>query len=195
MTQSNMSVARKAMIESQLRTSGVNDEFVLARMAAVAREDYVPDAARSMAYMDRAVPLGSGRFLSSPLVHGRLLAEAAPKQDDRLLVVEGGSSYLADLARPLVSELDTLPAEKAVGASRKRKSYSLILIDGAIEDLPDSLAKQLEEGGRIVTGLVLRGVTRLATGRKVAGTVSLQPLAEIGIPVLHEFDKPKVWSF
>ncbi len=195
MTQSNMSVARKAMIESQLRTSGVNDEFVLARMAAVAREDYVPDAARSMAYMDRAVPLGSGRFLSSPLVHGRLLAEAAPKQDDRLLVVEGGTSYLADLARPLVSELDTLPPEKAVGASRKRKSYSLILIDGAIEDLPDSLAKQLEEGGRIVTGLVLRGVTRLATGRKVAGTVSLQPLAEIGIPVLHEFDKPKVWSF
>jgi len=195
MTQSNMFVARKAMIESQLRTSGVNDEFVLARMAAVAREDYVPDAARSMAYMDRAVPLGSGRFLSSPLVHGRLLAEAAPKQDDRLLVVEGGTSYLADLARPLVSELDTLPPEKAVGASRKRKSYSLILIDGAIEDLPDSLAKQLEEGGRIVTGLVLRGVTRLATGRKVAGTVSLQPLAEIGIPVLHEFDKPKVWSF
>jgi protein-L-isoaspartate(D-aspartate) O-methyltransferase len=46
-----------------------------------------------------------------------------------------------------------------------------------------------------VTGLVLRGVTRLATGRKVAGQVTLRPLAEIGIPVLAEFDRPKEWSF
>ncbi len=195
MTQSNMSVARKTMIESQLRTSGINEEFVLARMAAVAREDYVPEAAKSMAYMDRAVPLGAGRFLPSPLVHGMLLTEAAPKQDDRALVVEGGTSYLADLARPLVGQLETVSADKAAGTSRKRKTFSLIIIDGAIEELPDSLAKQLEEGGRIVTGLVLRGVTRLAIGRKVAGAVSLQPLAEIGIPILHEFDKPKAWSF
>lgn len=195
MTQSNMSSARKAMIDSQLRTSGVNQEFVLARMAAVARENYVPEAAKAMAYMDRAVPLGEGRFLPSPLVHGLMLGEAAPKSDDRALVVEGGSSYLSDLTRPLVKELDSVSADKAAGANRKRKTYSLILIDGAVEELPDALTKQLQEGGRIVTGLVLRGVTRLATGCKVAGVVSLQPLTDIGIPVLHEFDRPKAWSF
>lgn len=194
MTQ-NMSPARKAMIDSQLRTSGVNQEFVLARMAAVAREEYVPEAAKAMAYMDRAIPLGGGRFLASPLVHGVMLAEAAPKPDDRVLVVEGGTSYLADLARPLVERLDSISASDASGTNRKRKTYSLILIDGAIEELPDSLAKQLEDGGRIVAGLVLRGVTRLAIGRKIAGSVTLQPLAEIGIPVLHEFDRPKAWSF
>jgi len=194
MTQ-NMSPARKAMIDSQLRTSGVNQEFVLARMAAVAREEYVPEAAKAMAYMDRAIPLGGGRFLASPLVHGVMLAEAAPKPDDRVLVVEGGTSYLADLARPLVERLDSVSASDASSTNRKRKTYSLILIDGAIEELPDSLAKQLEDGGRIVAGLVLRGVTRLAIGRKIAGSVTLQPLAEIGIPVLHEFDRPKAWSF
>ncbi len=194
MTQ-NIPSARKAMIDSQLRTSGVNQEFVLARMAAVPRENYVPEAAKAVAYMDRAVPVGEGRFLSSPLAHGMLLAEAAPTPDDRVLVVEGGTSYLADLVKPLVAELTSISAEEAAGASRKRKTYSLILVDGAIEELPDALAKQLEEGGRMVTGLLLRDVTRLATGRKVAGSVSLQPLAEIGIPVLHEFDKPKAWSF
>ena len=194
MTQ-NISPARKAMIDSQLRTSGVNQEYVLARMAAVPREDYVPESAKAMAYMDRAVPLGEGRFLSSPLVHGLMLAEAAPKPDDRVLVVEGGSSYLADLVTPLVAELDSISAEKAAGTSRMRKTYSLVLVDGAVEELPASLAKLLEDGGRVITGLMLRGVTRLATGRKIAGSVSLQPLAEIGIPVLHEFDKPKAWSF
>lgn len=192
---SYISPARKAMIDSQLRTSGVNQEFVLARMAAVPREDYVPETAKAVAYMDRAVPLGDGRFLSSPLVHGMMLAEAAPKTDDRVLVVEGGSSYLADLVKPMVAELDSIPADKAAGAGRKRKTYSLVLVDGAVEELPATVSRMLDEGGRIVTGLVLRGVTRLAGGRKIAGSVSLQPLAEIGIPVLHEFDKPKAWSF
>ena len=55
--------ARKAMIDSQLRTSGVNAEFVLRRMAAVARERFVPESARGFAYIDRAISLGGGRYL------------------------------------------------------------------------------------------------------------------------------------
>lgn len=195
MTQFDMTSARKAMIDSQLRTSGVNEPFVLARMNAVPREEFVPESAKAVAYMDRAIPLGEGRFLPSPLVHGKMLAEAAPRSDDRVLVVESGSSYLAELVRPLVAELDTISAEKAAGKGSSRKTYSIILIDGAIEELPASLAKRLEENGRVVTGLVSRGVTRLASGRKVAGAVALQPQAEIGIPVLNQFDKPKGWSF
>lgn len=195
MTETELPAARKAMIDSQLRTSGVNEPFVLARMAAVAREDFVPAAARAIAYIDRAVPLGEGRFLAAPLVHGRMLAEAQPKPADTALVVDGGCGYLAELLRPLVSKLDTTPAEDAADSRRGRKSYSLVLVDGAIEQLTDALVARLEDGGRIVTGLVERGVTRLAVGRKVAGTVTLQPLADIGMPVLHAFDRPKEWSF
>ena len=61
--------------------------------------------------------------------------------------------------------------------------------------LPDALAARVEDAGRLVTGLVERGVTRLATGRKAAGAVALLPLAEMGIPVLAEFAAPKRWSF
>lgn len=195
MTENSMSTARKAMIDSQLRTSGVNAPFVLARMGAVAREDYVPESARAIAYMDRAIPLGAGQFLSAPLVHGMMLSEARPGLEDSVLIVESGSGYLAELARPLVAKLDTISAKEAAAGPKGRKTYSLILIDGAIEQLPESLAKRLEDGGRIVTGLVLRGVTRLATGRKIAGSVALQPLAELGIPILPEFDRAKEWSF
>ncbi|MBE5074318.1 protein-L-isoaspartate O-methyltransferase [Erythrobacteraceae bacterium E2-1 Yellow Sea] len=183
------------MIDSQLRTSGVNEEFVLARMNAVPREDFVPDEVKPVAYMDRAVPLGNGRFLSAPLVHGKLLAEARPTADDSVLVVEGGTAYLAELARPLVGSLDTVSAADAAAGKVKRKNYTLMLIDGAVETLPDSLTKRLAEDGRIVTGMVTRGVTRLAAGRKVGGQVALQTLAELGIPVLHDFDQLKGWSF
>lgn len=195
MTQFEMSAPRKAMIDSQLRTSGVNEDFVLARMGAVPREEFVPESARDVAYIDRAIPLGDGNFLAAPLVHGKMLAEAAPKTDDTVLVVESGSAYLTELVRPLVASVETTTAEEAAAKSSKRKSFSLILVDGAIEDLPDSLVKRLDENGRIVTGTVTRGVTRLASGRKVAGQVVLQPLGEIGIPVLHAFAKKKEWSF
>ncbi len=183
------------MIDSQLRTSGVNEPFVIARMGIVAREDFVPSSAKAIAYMDRAIPLGDGAFLAAPIVHGKMLAEARPGLDDSVLVVENGSAYLAELVKPLVSKFDTKSVEEIVGSNKGRKTYSLILIDGAIEELPDTLAKRLEDNGRIVTGVVERGITRLATGRKVAGNVVLQPLADIGIPVLRAFDKPKEWSF
>ena len=191
---SGSEAARRAMIDSQLRTSGVNEPWVLAAMARVPREDFVPEAARAAAYIDRAVPLGGGRFLAAPLVQGMMLSEARPTAEDQALLVGDGNGYLAALLRPLVGSLDAIdPAE---AATKKRKgSYSLIVVDGAIEELPAVLAAQLAEGGRIVTGLVLRGVTRLAAGRKAAGEVALLPLAEIGIPALPEFAAPKRWSF
>src|SRR3569623_2028862 len=134
------------MIDSQLRTSGVNAGFVLERMGAVPRENFVPEGARAHAYVDRAVALGGGRFLAAPLVQGRMLEEAAPALSDRALVVDGGSGYLPAL---------------------------------------------LADDARSVTGLLVRGITKLATGRKSAGAVALIPLAEMGIPVLPEFAAPK----
>ncbi|WP_394730273.1 protein-L-isoaspartate O-methyltransferase [Altererythrobacter sp. GH1-8] len=183
------------MIDSQLRTSGINDPWVLARMAAVPREDFVPDAQRDFAYMDRAVPVGDGEYLAAPVVHGMMLTESAPRRDDRVLVVESGTGYLAELLRPLVESLETRSADEIAGSKSARKTFSLILVDGAIEELGDGLAKRLEEGGRIVTGLNQRSVTRLAVGRKIAGSVTLQPVADIGIPVLRAFAKAKSWSF
>ena len=186
--------ARRAMIDSQLRTSGVNEEFVLARMMAVPREDFLPADKASVAYIDRAVLLGDAGHLAAPLFYGKLVLEAAPRADDRVLVVSGGTPYLAALLRPLVADLTEITAAEAVGSSGPAQ-YSLIVIDGAIEQLPEGLAAQLVDGGRVVTGLVLRQVTRLASGRKVAGQVNLAPVEDLGIPVLHAFDAPKGWSF
>jgi protein-L-isoaspartate(D-aspartate) O-methyltransferase len=186
--------ARRAMIDSQLRTSGVNEPWVLAAMARVPREDFVPENARAAAYIDRAVPLGDGRFLAAPLVHGMMLTEARPTLDDAALLVGDGKGYLAALLGPLVGSLAAIEPGKAA-TGRGKGGYSLTVVDGAIEQLPAALAARLDEGGRIVTGLVLRGVTRLAAGRKAAGEVALLPLAEIGIPILPEFAAPKRWSF
>jgi len=186
--------ARHAMIVSQLRTSGVNEPWVLAAMASVAREDFVPAAMRDAAYIDRAIALGDGRFLAAPLVHARMLAEAAPKPTDKALLVGDAQGYLAALLRPLVGSLDCVDPAAVSGLSGQG-DYTLVIIDGAVEVLPETLGAQLVEGGRIVTGQVVRGVARLAAGCKAAGGVSLLPLAELGVPPLPEFAAPKCWSF
>lgn len=187
--------ARRAMVDSQLRTSGVNARFVLERMLTVPREDFVPENARGTAYMDRAIRLENGGFLPAPVFHGMLLEEASPRVEDKVVVVDGGSGYLTELVRPLVAEVETITAEAAAKGDVQTDDATLLLIDGAIEHLPAMLAGSLADGGRVVTGLVDRGVTRLATGRKVAGSLGLLPLAETGIPRLGQFDKPTGWTF
>ncbi|HEY6815215.1 MAG TPA: protein-L-isoaspartate O-methyltransferase [Croceibacterium sp.] len=186
--------ARRSMIDSQLRTSGVNAEPVLRRMAEVARENFVPEAARGFAYIDRAIALDGGHQLAAPVVHGMMLQEARPGRDDMLLLVDGGSGYLAELLRPMVGSLEVLlPAD--AGTPHDGGNFTLLVIDGAVEQLPAALVARLVDGGRVVSGLVENGITRLAIGRKAAGALALLPLAELGIPVLPEFAAPKGWSF
>ena len=199
MTMTNTSIttdsaaARKAMIDSQLRTSGVNEEFVLARMIAVPRENFLPQDKAALAYIDRSVRVEGGA-LASPLFYGKALLEAVPTREDKALVVEGGSGYLAALLEPIVASVTTVSATDAA-AGKVDGSYSLIMIDGAIEELPQALADAMADGGRIVSGLLLRQVTRLASGRKIVGQVALLPVEDLGIPVLGAFEAPRKWSF
>ena len=195
LTPSATHAARKAMIDSQLRTSGVNEEFALARMMAVPREDFLPADKAELAYIDRSVSLGTDAHLASPLFYGKLLLEAAPRKDDSVLIVEGGTGYLAELVRPLVASVTTVSVEDAAKGALPEGRFSLILVDGAVEQLPEAFADALEDGGRAVSGLLLRAVTRLASGRKVAGQLTLEPVEDIGVPVLTAFNRPKGWTF
>ena len=187
--------ARRAMIDSQLRTSGINRSAVLAAMAAVPREDHVPAAARGHAYIDRAIPLEGGRALPAPLVQAAMLAQALPQPGERALVVSAGSGYLAALVEAMGASVEVIDAADAVAGKARSGGFDLLLIDGAVEALPDPLVAVLRDGGRVVTGLVRGAVTSLATGRKAGGKAALTTRAEMGIPVLREFAAAKSWSF
>jgi len=184
--------ARRAMIESQLRVSGVNDLTILAAFAALTREDYVPEAARSVAYMDRAVPLGDGTVLAPALTHGQMLTAAEPVMADTVLVIGKPGAYLAALVAQLAGSVTVAAPDGNWGAAAP---YSLILIDGAIEAAPETLGAVLADHGRVVTGLIERGVTRLAIGRCVAGELLFTRLAEADFSALPEFAAKKSWSF
>lgn len=185
----DLGAARRAMIDSQLRVSGVNDPAILAAFATIAREDFVPPARRALAYADRAVPLDGSTVLAPALTHGQMLVAAAPTATDTVLVISR-SGYLAALAGTLAGSVTcTTPDSIPVGP------FSLVLVDGAVDHVPAALAATLAEGGRLVSGLVDRGVARLAYGRKIQGEIALAPLGDADFAVLPEFTQKPGWSF
>lgn len=194
--------ARRAMVDSQLRVSGVNDPAILAAFAAEPREDHVPEAARAIAYIDRAVPLGNGAVLAPALTHGQMLTAAEPVAADHVLVIGRPGTYLAALVARLGAKVtvaaphgDGRDGDGSGGDWAIAAPYSLVLIDGAIGQVPPALVAVLADQGRVVTGLIERGVARLAIGRRVLGDLVLTSLGEADFAVLPEFAAKKSWSF
>lgn len=200
---------RHAMVASQLRTTAVNDPRVVAAMARVPREAFVPVEARAVAYRDTAVPLGRGRAANPPMSTGRLLTEACLAPADRVLLIGAAGGYTAAILAELVASVVAVESDAILAAlardaladtpavtlvegplqagNPERGPYDVLVIDGAVERLPEALLAQVKPGGRVVTGLVDHGVTRLAAGRTSAGGFGLTDFADADCVVLPGF--------
>ncbi|MFD1788753.1 protein-L-isoaspartate O-methyltransferase [Sphingomonas floccifaciens] len=208
--------ARAAMVVSQLRTSAVSDPRVIAAMAEVPREAFVATDAAELAYRDRPVPLGSGREQNAPLATGRLLTAAELSPADRVLLIGAGRGYTAAVLAELVgsvvaveSEAELADAARAALAGRgnvtvvqapltegapDQAPYDVLIVDGAVEQLPEALLAQVRTGGRVLSGLIDGGVARLASGVKSDGFV-LVPFADIDCVTLPGFERPRAFHF
>jgi len=216
MTEHNFEHMRRAMVASTLRTTGVNDPRVLAAIGAVPRERFVPEERIPAAYADINVPLGGGRELNSPMALGRMLNEASPQEGERALVIGAATGYAAAVLARLVGstvalEEDPGLAERARTALkgsgvwfvegpltegyRDRAPYDLILIDGAVEYVPQAIIDQLVDGGRLATALLESGVSRIAIGRRAGEGFGLASMADSAAAILPGFRRPKTFSF
>ena len=208
----DFAAARAAMVESQLRPQGVSDPAVVRAMASVPREKFLPEHSRALAYVDRAVTIGGGRFLAAPTALGQLLTQMVPEPGQRALVVGAGSGYSAAVLAALgldVVAVESSPelAAKARGLGitiieapleaghRDGAPYDRILIDGAVEAIPDVIVGQLADGGYLGTALLDRGVTRLIVGRKSGGAFGYLSIGDAGVPALPGFSRPKAFIF
>jgi protein-L-isoaspartate(D-aspartate) O-methyltransferase len=194
MTSADFEAARAAMVASQLRTNAVTDLRVLDAMGSVPREYYVPEAFRAAAYSDVQIPMGDGCALNPPMTTGRLLNEARIVAGDSVLIVGSASGYVAAVVAAIGAEVSIASAEAAtkgdVGCP-----YDVIIIDGAVEQVPDALIAALKPSGRLVTGLSENTVTRLAAGRKGGSGFGLVAFADADIAILPEFARPRVFAF
>ena len=216
MTEHSFEPMRRAMVASQLRTTGVNDPRVVAAMGEVPREDFVPDERRALAYADALVPLGNGRALNPPMALGRMLTEARLVGGERALVIGAGTGYSAALLARLAGTVVALEEDAGLAGFAKealagtgvelakgplakgwpgRAPYDFILIDGAVEHVPQAIVDQVADGGQVSFAVVDRGVTRLAIGRVVEGAFGITIYADAAAAILPGFEKPRNFSF
>ena len=200
------------MVESQLRPVGVTDPAVLQAMGSVERERFVPEDARTLAYADRTLLISGGRSMSDPAVLGQLLTQMAPAKGERALVVGAATGYSAAVLAAIGCEVVALECSAEL-AGRARElgieavegpleaghaagaPYNLILIDGAVEEIPDSIIEQLADGGRLGGALSERGTTRLIVGQKVGGGFGHLSIGDAGAAPLPGFSRSKGFRF
>jgi protein-L-isoaspartate(D-aspartate) O-methyltransferase len=217
--------ARRMMVEGQVRTYDVSDTRVLAALLEIPRENFVPADRQAVAYLDRdlaVVDMAAGkprRFLLKPAVLARLIQEAEVMPTDHVLDVgcAGGysSAVLSRLAARVVAveedpELANAARERlaAAGAANvtivsgpltagapSQAPFDVILLNGAAEILPQSLTRQLKDGGRLagVFGRVPAG--RATIFRAISGHLTGYPVFDAAAPMLPGFAKPAEFVF
>jgi protein-L-isoaspartate(D-aspartate) O-methyltransferase len=191
--------ARDRLVE-ELRTA-VADERVLAAIATVPREAFVPEELRARAYENTALPIGHGQTISQPLVVARMteLLRLAPR--DRVLDVGTGSGYHAALLARLAAHVWTIerhPQLSEAAAAHLRavgiENVTAIVGDGsrglpdeapfdainvaaaAWPEVPPALERQLAPGGRLVAPVGASG-QRLVLVERDAGGAGLRRVA------------------
>jgi protein-L-isoaspartate(D-aspartate) O-methyltransferase len=162
------------MVERQLRRRGITDERVLAAMARVPRELFVPESLRDSAYEDSALPIGYGQTISQPYIVGVICSLLGLSGSERVLDVGTGSGYQAAVLAALAAEVVTIEripelAERARAAldaagyenvevrigdgalgAPDKAPFDGIAVAAAAPKIPDALYDQLAEGGRLV---------------------------------------------
>lgn len=168
----DLTPARQRMLA--LLRSRLRDERVIAAMAAVPRERFVPEHLRSRAYDDGPLPIGEGQTISQPLIVALMTEALALRPDDRVFEVGTGSGFQAAVLSKLVREVVTverLPhllerarqVLAALGCANvrayaagemlgwaDRAPYDAIIVTAAAPHVPRVLIDQLKDGGRLV---------------------------------------------
>ncbi len=177
-------LARKLMVDNQLRTHHVTERRILAVMGRVPRELFVSEARRSIAYIDDIQPLGAtaARFMAPPSLFAKLVQLAEVQAGDDILDIGAGSGYsvavLAGLgANVLGLEEDAGLVTSAnanlvsLGVTNGRVApggiadasglYEVIVLEGAVETVPPTLFGRLKDGGRLVA-MIRQGAVAVA---------------------------------
>lgn len=216
----NVEQARFNMIEQQIRTWSVLDPTVLALLAVVRREDFVPAAYRALAFVDCEVPLPGGQCMLAPKVEARLLQELNLQRHERVLEVGAGSGFMAALlahrTRSVLS-LELVPSLATMAGSNLQRAgitnakvrvadgarglpddapFDAIVLSGSTHAVPQALLQQLSDGGRLVAMVGDEPVMRAVCVRRLADSrFETRDLFDTVAPRLRNFDEPSRFTF
>lgn len=211
---------RLRMVDNQLRANKVTNERLVDAMSSVPREAFVPPALRGVAYVDEDLQLFPGRYLLEPMVFARLVQALEISADDIVLDVACGLGYSSAVLARLAGTVVALEDDAArVGQANevlsncgvdnavvvegplpegypKQQPYDAILINGAVDQVPQTLIAQLADGGRL--GAVIAkpgGLGRAAIWERFGDSTAERWLFDAGTPKLEAFSREVSFTF
>jgi protein-L-isoaspartate(D-aspartate) O-methyltransferase len=210
----NLELARRNMIEQQVRPWDVLDERVLEALAAVRREDFVPPAYRNLAFADLDLPLGHGEVMLRPVLEGRLLQAAAPQPEERVLEIGTGSGFFTACLARLAGEVTSveqhaefveaararlhaanvrnarLELGEAVRTWRATQPFDVMVVTGAVHALPPHWGDWIRPGGRLVAIVGESPAQRAVRCTRTAAGLATEELFETDVPYLRHAEPP-----
>ncbi len=211
--------ARIAMVDGQVRPSDVTLYPVIDAMLKVPREAYVPDDMRPLAYVGKHIDLKNGGVVLAPRILAKMLESLNIKQDEMVLDIGIGLGYsaaviarlaeaviaveenseLASVAETTLSEQSADNAVVHVGplveGAAEHGPYDVIVVEGGVQVLPDSLLSQLKVGGRIAAIFMDGPSGQCRIGVRTAAGISWDTVFDATAPVLSGFSAEKTFSF
>ncbi len=214
--------ARQSMIDSQIHPMGVISEPLLEAFGEVPREEFVSDGQDGICYADEDLEISEDRYLMEPSVLARLIQAADPKKDDVALTIGSGIGYNAAILSHLVSTVVALEEDQGLidkaqaswdkltycniagikgaltSGAPNNAPYDIIVINGAVCEIPIALKNQLSVGGRLVA-LVKSAGQSVARATLIQQTkedaFSERVLFDAGTPYLKGFEPKKEFVF
>ncbi len=212
-------IARRNMVDSQIRPNNVTEERLIGAMAALPREAFLPSEYQGVAYIDDAVPLGNRRHMMAPMVMARLVEATSPASQDLALVIGCATGYEAAVLSYLVGtvvavesdagmvqqaaqtltglEIDTVAVVE--GDLDKgypdQAPYDVIFFNGAVADIPDGISRQLAEGGRLIAVVSGDGPGKAQRVTNYRGGLSSQDVFDANTPLLPGFEREQTFVF
>jgi protein-L-isoaspartate(D-aspartate) O-methyltransferase len=218
----DFAAARRMMVDGQIRTADVTDPRIIAAFLAVPRERFVAPSMSALAYLDFDAPAAdgpSGRRLLKPMVLAKMIQAAQIGEDERVLIVGCASGYPVAIVSPLAGSVVGLEEEPALAARASDNAaaltlpnieivrgplaagwpaggpYDVILAAGCIEILPDTLTRQLRDGGRLVCVRGGSPAPKATIYRADDGNISGRPIFDATAPMLPGFSAAPAFVF
>ncbi|EBA05842.1 protein-L-isoaspartate O-methyltransferase [Sagittula stellata E-37] len=206
------------MVDTQVRPSDVTEFPIIEAMLTVPREAFVPRDRIEAAYVSEHVPLGGGRVLLDPRVFSKMLDALDISNADLVLDVGSGLGYsaavIARIAEAVVaveddetraSEAQSLLSEHHAdnvvlhegpldAGAAEHGPYDVVIVEGGVETLPDTLCDQLKEGGRMAVIFMEGELGTVRVGRKYDGEINWRFAFNGTAPVLPGFTKEEAFA-
>jgi len=206
------------MVDTQVRPSDVTKFPIIDAMLNVPREDFVPDAKREAAYVGDSIPLGGDRVLLEPRTLAKMLDALNIQPDELVLDLGCGLGYSSAVMSRLAEAVVAVESDEAMATdaqanlsdhgydnvavvtgplaegAAKHGPYDVIILQGAVEQMPKALTDQLKDGGRISAIFTEGELGTVRIGYNFDGQVNWRDAFHASAPVLSGFEAKRAFA-